>query len=223
MDIDKLVPIPNDLAKLSNVVENDVAKKTEYDKLVGKVYNIDPTGFVLKTKYDADNLKIEKILKQGSRVASKDDLDAVEITIPNVSSFVVKADFNSKITQVKHKIPDASNLVNKSELTTVENKIPDVSSLVTKTNYHTKLSEIESKINDYNHNKYVTTTTVNVLSTNFVTKTKFDAELKKVSDRVTSNKTKDLLLEHEIKKIEKFNAAYFRGKNYFDNDGTQNY
>ena len=27
LDIDKLVPIPNDLAKLSNVVKNDVVKK----------------------------------------------------------------------------------------------------------------------------------------------------------------------------------------------------
>ena len=36
LDIDKLVPVPNDLAKSSNVVKNDVVKKTEYDKLVGK-------------------------------------------------------------------------------------------------------------------------------------------------------------------------------------------
>ena len=29
LDIDKLVPVPSDLAKLSNVVKNEVAKKTE--------------------------------------------------------------------------------------------------------------------------------------------------------------------------------------------------
>ena len=52
LDIAKLVPVPNDLAKLSNVVKNDVVKKTEYDKLVGKVDNIDTTNFVLKTKYE---------------------------------------------------------------------------------------------------------------------------------------------------------------------------
>ena len=28
--------------------------KTVYDKLVGKVNNIDASGFVLKTKYDTD-------------------------------------------------------------------------------------------------------------------------------------------------------------------------
>ena len=63
MDIDKLVPVPNDLAKLSNLVKNDVVKMTEYDKLVGKVDNNDTAGFVLNTKYDADNLKREKITK----------------------------------------------------------------------------------------------------------------------------------------------------------------
>ena len=41
LDIDKLVPVPNDLAKLSNVVKNDVIKKPEYDKLVTKVNGID--------------------------------------------------------------------------------------------------------------------------------------------------------------------------------------
>ena len=46
LDIDKLTPVPNDLAKLSNVVKNGVVKKTVYDKLVAKVNNIDTTGFV---------------------------------------------------------------------------------------------------------------------------------------------------------------------------------
>ena len=43
LDIDKLVPVPVDLSKLS-----DVVKKSVYDKLVTKVNNSD---FVLKTKY----------------------------------------------------------------------------------------------------------------------------------------------------------------------------
>ena len=56
-----------------------------------------------------------------------------------------------------------------------------------------------------------------------MTKTDFDTKLKKVSDRVTSNKINNLLLENEIKNLSNFDAAYFRGKNYFDDDGTQNY
>ena len=54
LDIGKLAPVPNDLAKLSNVVKNDIVKKTVYDKLVTKVDNIDTTRFVLKTTYDTD-------------------------------------------------------------------------------------------------------------------------------------------------------------------------
>ena len=41
LEIDKLVHIPVDLSKLSDVVKNDVVKKTVYDKLVAKVNNID--------------------------------------------------------------------------------------------------------------------------------------------------------------------------------------
>ena len=52
LDIDKLVPVPVDLTKLSDVVKNDVVKKTVYDKLVAKVNSIDTSIFVLKTKYD---------------------------------------------------------------------------------------------------------------------------------------------------------------------------
>ena len=60
LDIDKLTTVPNDLAKLSNVLENYVVKKTECDKLVAKVNTIDTAGFVLKTTYDTDKLGLEK-------------------------------------------------------------------------------------------------------------------------------------------------------------------
>ena len=52
--IDKIKPVPIDLAKLTNVVKNDVVKKTEVDKLVAKVNSIDNTNFVSKTKYEKD-------------------------------------------------------------------------------------------------------------------------------------------------------------------------
>ena len=60
LDTDKLTPVPNDLAKLSNVVKNDVVKKAEYNKLVAKVYNIDTTEFVSRTKYEKDGSNLEK-------------------------------------------------------------------------------------------------------------------------------------------------------------------
>ena len=60
MDIDKLTPVPDDLTKLSNVVRNDVVKKTEYDRLISKVNGIDTTHFVSRTKYEKDGSELER-------------------------------------------------------------------------------------------------------------------------------------------------------------------
>ena len=60
-EIDKLVPVPVDLIKLSDVVKNDV-KKAVYDKLVAKVNNTDTSDFVLKTSYNTDKLELEKTI-----------------------------------------------------------------------------------------------------------------------------------------------------------------
>ena len=89
LHIKKLTPVPNDLAKLSNVVKNDVVKKTEYVKLVAEVDNTDTTKLLLKTTYDTDNSKTEKtmklvgdkITKQGG-LATKIELAAVEKKFP---------------------------------------------------------------------------------------------------------------------------------------------
>ena len=69
LNIDKLTPVSDDLAKLRNLVKNnDVAKKTVYDKFVAKVDNIDTTGFVLKTTFHTDKsglvMQIKKFLTQ---------------------------------------------------------------------------------------------------------------------------------------------------------------
>ena len=53
-DTDKLKTVPNDLAKLSNVVKNDVVKKTEYNTLKSKVDGIDTSAFITRTKVTAD-------------------------------------------------------------------------------------------------------------------------------------------------------------------------
>ena len=126
-DIDKLVPIPVDLSKLSDVVKNDVVKKDVYDKLVTKVNNIDTSGFVLKTKYDTDKSELEN-------------------KIPDTSGLVKKTDYDAKITEIEGKIPDVSNLLTKTALTTVENKIPDVSNLVKEQIMTLKLQKMKANL-----------------------------------------------------------------------------
>ena len=70
LNIDKLTPVPNDLAELSNVVKNDVVKKTEYKILATKVDNIDTTGLVLKTKYDTDKSHLETKIRDVNKKMS---------------------------------------------------------------------------------------------------------------------------------------------------------
>ena len=168
LDIDKLVPIPNDLSKLSNVVKNDIVKKTVYDKLVAKVNNIDTSDFVLKTSFNTK-------------------FTGLENKIPNTSGLVKKTDYNAKITDIENKIPDISRLATKTALTKVENKIPSIGGLVKKTDYNTKITDIENKFNNHNHDKYVATSDFNTLAANvfnarlaqanLITKTDFDAKL----------------------------------------------
>ena len=103
--------IPVDLSKLSDVVKNDVVKKTVYDKLVAKVNNIDTSDFVLKTNFNTK-------------------FTGLENKIPNTNGLVKKTDYNTKITELENKIPDISNLATKTALTAIENKIPSVGNLV---------------------------------------------------------------------------------------------
>ena len=115
-------------------------------------------------------------------------------------------------------------------MTAVENKISDVTNLVKKTNYDINITEV--KISD--HNKYITTSEFNKLTTenfaarlaqaNLVTKTDFDNKLTGFNKRNNSSKTKHLLTENEFKKLQKIDSSYFRRKSHFvDSDSTQNY
>ena len=177
IDTGKLNTMPNDLAKLSNVVKNDVVKKTEYNTLKNKVDAIDTSGFATRTKFTTDTNALD------------DKIDKIEKKIPDISGLATKSSVTRLITEqedytdkVKKKIPDISGLASKTELTAVENKIPDVSGSATAS----ALTAAENKIPDI---------------TSLITKTDFDAKLKNISDRVTNNKSKDLLLDNELKKL----------------------
>ena len=71
LDIGKLKTVPANLSKLSNAIKNEVITKTEYNKLVNKMNNIDTSGFILKTKYDADELQLEKKIPDTSGLVKK--------------------------------------------------------------------------------------------------------------------------------------------------------
>ena len=65
---------------------------------------------------------------------------------------------------------------------------------------------------------------------NLVKKTDYDTKVWEIENRminlnrkIVSNKTKYISIENELKKLKTFDLSYYRGKNYFDEDGHQNY
>ena len=134
IDADKLNTVPVDLAKLSNVVKNDIVKKTDYNTKVTSIENqiagltkntvanladttklkaVDTSNFVLKTKLTADVNTLEN------------KIDTVDKKIPDVSGLATKssltsylqtATFNSKINEVENKIK-STDIIAKSAIT----------------------------------------------------------------------------------------------------------
>ena len=102
-----------------------------------------------------------------------------------------------------------------------------------KTNYDKKISQLEKKLTDHNHGKYVTTPEFNTLpasvfnaglaQANLIPKTDFDAKLSSLNIKITSKKSKHLLVENKLKKLKTFDSSYFVGKSHFEEDGTQIY
>ena len=114
------------MAKLSNVVKNDVVKKNEYLSLKTKVDNIDTNALLLKSTFNTKITEIEgKITNVDNKIPDITDL----ATNSSITSLL--STFNSKITEIENKVKTVdnkirsiSNLATKIELTNVENKIP---------------------------------------------------------------------------------------------------
>ena len=163
------------------------------------------------------NIKVELDL---SSYATKTDLK--KVTNVDVSSFASKTNLASlktevdkldidKLTLVPNDLATLSHavkndVVKKTEHDKLVSKVNsiDTTNFVSKTKYEKDGSDFEDKISKVD----------NVSS--LVKKTDFDTELKKPSDRVTSNKSKHLLVETELKKLQKFDSSYFRGKDFLE-------
>ena len=190
IDADKFKTVPVDLAKLSNVVKNEVVKKTDYnakvtniesriagvtkntvDNLVDitKLKAVDTNNFVLKTKLASDVTTLEN------------KIDTVDKKIPDISGLATKTNlndylqtstFNSKVTEVENKIKSADIIAKSAN--TKENTIR--SDL---TSYATDITTIK---NDYVTNASLTSQ-LNNLKSQHITD-----EVKKVEDKVNKNK-----------------------------------
>ena len=213
LDIDKLVPVPGDLAKLFNKLANVLTAKTDFNALKTDVDGIDTT------KYDSEvgnlKLKISDIrgLLQTSTFNSKiteieGKITTAEGKIPDISNLATK----TEVTTVENKIPNISNLATKTEVTNVENKIPDANAFVKKTDYSTEITKIK---NDYITNTALTST-LNDLTQN----SHFTSDIKKVDDKANKNSSDILVYESRLKQKEdridelEREASFFRGGYY---------
>ena len=144
IDVDKLKTVPVDLAKLTNVVKNDIIRKNcdyntkEYsietkiadltkntsDNLadITKLKAVDTNNFVLKTKLTSDVNTLEN------------KIDTVDKKIPDVSGLATKSSltaylqtvtFNSKVTEVENKIKANDTLVKSAgtRITSIETNL----------------------------------------------------------------------------------------------------
>ena len=149
IDADKLKTVPVDLAKVSNVVKNEVVKKTDYNTKVTyiesqiagvtkntvdnsadikKLKAIDTNSFILKTKLASDVTTLEN------------KIDAVDKKIPDISGLATKTNlnaylqtstFNSKVTEVENKIK-AADIIAKSANTKANTIRSDLTSYAKK-------------------------------------------------------------------------------------------
>ena len=92
LDVDKLVPVPVDLSKLSDVVKNDVVKRDVYH---AKITNIedkipDITNLATKTTFNAKINEVKGETPNITNLATTNAYTAVENKIPNVSNLVKK-------------------------------------------------------------------------------------------------------------------------------------
>ena len=113
LDVDKIVPVPIDLSKVSDVVRIDVVKKD--------VYNV-------KIKNSEDRIPDITNLATNNTLNAK--INEVKDEIPIITNLATTTALNDKRNEIKNKIPNITNLANTTTLTAVENKIPNLSKLV---------------------------------------------------------------------------------------------
>ena len=220
IDTDKLKTVPDDLAKLSNVVRNDVVKKADYNTKVSniesqiagvnknaldnladievlKTKTVDTSNFVTKTKFSTDTNALD------------DKIDKVYEKIPDISGLATKTSltaylqttrFNSKITEVENKITanDALTKVAGTKINNIETdldgfKKSDLTGYATKNEVANDITTIE---NDYATNAPVDSKISDLKAQHIAD------EVKKVDEKAKKN-TKDILrFESRLKQKE---------------------
>ena len=203
IDADKLKTAPTDLAKLTNAVEYDVVKKTDYNTKVTsieaqiagltkntvdnladitKLKAIDTNSFVTRTKFSADTNALD------------DKIDDVEKKPPDISGLATKTSlndylqtvtFNSKVTEVED-----ADIIAKSAVTKANTIRSDLTDYAKKADVATDITTIK---NDYVSNVSLTSR-LNDLKSQYIA-----TEVKTIDDKTKKNSSDILSFESRLK------------------------
>ena len=118
IDVGKLKTVPDDFAKLNNVVKNEVVKKTDFSA----------DTYVTRTKFSTDTNALD------------DKIDKVEKKIPDISSLETKRNVTTLVNNLNNRIDNLkiNDYAKKNRVTNY---------MLTST-FNTKSTELESKIKD---------------------------------------------------------------------------
>ena len=210
IDTHKLKTAPAELAKLTNAIENDVVKKTDYNpkvtsieaQIAGLTKNtvdnlanitkrkaIDTNSFVTRTKFSADTNALD------------DKIDGVEKKIPDISGLATKTSlnsylqtstFNSKVTEVENKIKDA-DIIAKSANTKANTIRSDLNAYAKKAEVATDITAIK--------NEYVTNASLSS-QLNDLKSQHIATEVTGIDNKTKKNASDILALENKLKQKE---------------------
>ena len=114
LDVDKLVPVPVDLSKPSNVVKNDDFRKDVYNAKIINTEDKIPviTNVAINTTLNAKVNEIKNEILSITNLATITALTAVENKIRNVSNLVKKVTMAQKLMKLKIKLLLIMNMIN---------------------------------------------------------------------------------------------------------------
>ena len=204
IDIDKLKTVPDDLAKLSNVVKNDVVKKTDFSA----------DNYVTRTKFSTDTNslddKIDKVEKKIPHISSLETKKNVTTLVNNLNykidnlkindyakktsltNYLLTSTFNAKSTELESKIKDA-DIIAKSAVTKANSIKSDLDNYAKKTDVANDITTIK---NDYVTNASLTSRLNDLKSQHIAT------EVKAIDDKTKKNASDILGFENRLKQKE---------------------
>ena len=223
IDIDKLKTVPDDLAKLSNVVKNEVVKKTDFsaDNYVAR------TKFITDTNSLDDKIdKVDKKIPDVSGLATKssttilirnldDRIDKLKINDyakkTSLINYMLSRTFNSKSTELENKIKDA-DIIAKSAVTKSNSIKSNLNDYAKKTDVANDITTIK---NDYVSNASVTSRLSDLKSQHIATEVQArDDKTKKIASDILGFESRLKQKEDIVDEVQRENALT-SGRDYY--------